>query len=134
MAAPTGRAPAGADTSAKPRARLRGLDGLRFFAAFAVVLYHFAAFDSYSDAVWGESVQEVTGPAGVWFGYGALAPSLFFVISYIGLSVPVIVAGVAAAAWDLRTASLLFTAAVAVLTLAAMAISVRLGRRASQRP
>lgn len=62
--------------------------------------------------------------------------SLFFVISYIGLSVPVIVAGVAAAAWDLRTASLLFTAVIAALTLAAMAISIRLDRRsaASQQP
>ncbi|WP_434081033.1 acyltransferase family protein [Sanguibacter sp. Z1732] len=66
---------------ARPRARLRGLDGLRFFAAFAVLLYHFGAFDTYSDAVWGESVEEATGPVGVWFGYGALAPSLFFVIS-----------------------------------------------------
>src|SRR5699024_3660562 len=59
--------------------------------------------------------------------------SLFFVISYVGLSVPVIVAGVAAAAWDLRTASLLFTGVVAALTLAAMAVSIRLDR-ASQRP
>lgn len=63
------------------RPRLRGLDGLRFFAAFAVLLYHFGAFDAYSDAVWGEPVEDVTGDVGVWFGYGALAPSLFFVIS-----------------------------------------------------
>lgn len=63
------------------RPRLRGLDALRFFAAFAVLLYHFAAFDTYSTAVWGEPVEDVTGDAGVWFGYGALAPSLFFVIS-----------------------------------------------------
>ncbi len=63
------------------RARLRGLDALRFFAAFGVLLYHFVSFDTYSDEVWGEPVEQVAGDAGVWFGYGALAPSLFFVIS-----------------------------------------------------
>lgn len=81
LATPGGHDPAGAGTVARPRPRLRGLDGLRFFAAFSVLLYHFAAFDNYSTAVWGEPVEEVTGAVGVWFGYGALAPSLFFVIS-----------------------------------------------------
>lgn len=61
--------------------RLRGLDGLRFFAAFAVLLYHFAAFDSYSAEIWGEPVGDVIGPVGVWFGYGSLAPYLFFTVS-----------------------------------------------------
>ncbi len=67
--------------AAVPRGRLRLLDGLRFFAAVAVLGYHYAAFDQVEGPVWGEPVEAATARVGVWFGYGALAPYLFFVIS-----------------------------------------------------
>nr|WP_227993718.1 MFS transporter [Pseudactinotalea sp. HY160] len=60
----------------------------------------------------------------------AEAMSTFFVIGYVGLSLPVVLVGLLATAWDLRSASLVFAAAIAALTLAAVVTLVRLGRRA----
>jgi MFS family permease len=51
--------------------------------------------------------------------------SSFFVILYVGLSVPVIATGVAANAYGLRPAGIAFSAAVAALVLAVLASLVR---------
>jgi MFS family permease len=51
--------------------------------------------------------------------------SSFFVVMYVGLSVPVIGVGVAAHAFSLRTAGIAFSAAVAVLVLAVLASLTR---------
>ena len=47
--------------------------------------------------------------------------SSFFVVVYVGLSLPVIGVGVAALAFSLRTAGMAFSAAVAVLVLTVLA-------------
>lgn len=62
------------------------------------------------------------------------AVSAFFVIAYTGISIPVVLVGVATARWGLRTAGISFTAAVAVLALAALIIIVRLNRRREGTP
>jgi cation transport ATPase len=46
--------------------------------------------------------------------------SSFFVVMYVGLSLPVIGVGVAANAWSLRGAGIAFSAAVAVLVVAVL--------------
>jgi MFS family permease len=51
--------------------------------------------------------------------------SSFFVVMYVGLSVPVIGVGVAASAWSLRGAGIAFSAAVAALVLTVLASLVR---------
>ena len=51
--------------------------------------------------------------------------SSFFVVMYVGLSVPVIGVGVAAHAWSLRGAGIAFSAAVAALVLAVLASLAR---------
>jgi len=61
-----------------PPARLAALDGLRFAAAAAVVLYHFTARTS---SAWGPAQAERLGGAGRWTSYGSLGPELFFVVS-----------------------------------------------------
>jgi predicted MFS family arabinose efflux permease len=61
-------------------------------------------------------------------GIGAHAPSdrragtmsSFFVVVYLGISVPVVAAGAASAEWGLRASGLGFTAVVAVLTVVAI--------------
>lgn len=63
-------------TSSRPR--LAALDGLRFLAAAAVVLYHFTGRTS---SAWGEGQADRLGGVGRWTGYGSLGPELFFVIS-----------------------------------------------------
>ena len=74
-AAPAGPRP----TLREPRrARLGALDGLRFLAAAAVVLYHFTVRNSQA---WGRPPAEVFPNLGEWAVYGALGPELFFVIS-----------------------------------------------------
>ncbi|PFG38720.1 peptidoglycan/LPS O-acetylase OafA/YrhL [Georgenia soli] len=79
-AAPAGRrspeslAPEGG--TARPR--LYAIDGLRFLAALAVVVYHFAARWS---QVWGAEPGEVFPEIGPVIIYGVLGPELFFVIS-----------------------------------------------------
>ncbi len=57
------------------------------------------------------------------------AVSSLFVVSYVGISVPVVLVGVATAQWGLRTAGIAFTAAVAVVALAALIILLALNRR-----
>jgi hypothetical protein len=53
--------------------------------------------------------------------------SSFFVVMYVGLSVPVIGTGIAASSLGLRTAGIAFSAAVAVLVLAVLASLARAG-------
>jgi MFS family permease len=53
--------------------------------------------------------------------------SSFFVVMYVGLSVPVIGVGLAANAWTLRGAGIAFCAAVAALVLAVLASLARSG-------
>jgi peptidoglycan/LPS O-acetylase OafA/YrhL len=64
--------------TSSPRPRLAALDALRFFAAAAVVIYHFTARTS---SAWGGAQTERLGGVGRWTGYGSLGPELFFVIS-----------------------------------------------------
>ncbi|MBO9555395.1 acyltransferase [Cellulomonas sp.] len=61
-----------------PPARLAALDGLRFAAAAAVVLYHLTARTS---SAWGPGQADALGGAGRWTSYGSLGPELFFVVS-----------------------------------------------------
>ena len=60
------------------RARLGALDGLRFFAAMAVLIYHFTVRNSQA---WGRPPAEVFPNVGEWLMYGSLGPELFLVIS-----------------------------------------------------
>ncbi|GAA3510681.1 MFS transporter [Actinocatenispora rupis] len=53
----------------------------------------------------------------------------FFVVAYVGISIPVIAVGVAATAYGLRTAGIAFTAVVAFVALAACVAVLRLDRR-----
>ncbi|GAA2127748.1 MFS transporter [Actinomadura napierensis] len=55
--------------------------------------------------------------------------SSFFLTAYAGISLPVVLVGVAASAFGLRGAAVAFTAAVAALALAALAALLRLERR-----
>ncbi|MDL4814648.1 MFS transporter [Actinomadura opuntiae] len=55
--------------------------------------------------------------------------SSFFLTAYAGISLPVVLVGVAASAFGLRSAAVAFTAAVAVLALAALVALLRLERR-----
>lgn len=59
-------------------ARLAALDGLRFVAAMAVVLFHFT---SRRTSPWDGRMHELLGGVGAWTAYGSLGPELFFVIS-----------------------------------------------------
>ena len=63
---------------APARPRLYAIDGLRFLAALAVVLYHFTARWS---QVWGDEPGHVFPEIGPVVIYGVLGPELFFVIS-----------------------------------------------------
>ncbi|MFP3715065.1 acyltransferase family protein [Puerhibacterium sp. TATVAM-FAB25] len=83
----TAEAGATADAGAAPgrgpaRAggRLLLLDGLRFAAAAAVVLYHFTA-TSTAGAYWQQRPADVFGPLNAASRYGWLAVELFFVLS-----------------------------------------------------
>ncbi|MPV38402.1 acyltransferase family protein [Georgenia subflava] len=58
--------------------RLYAIDGLRFVAALAVVVYHYAARWS---QVWGDEPGVVFPEIGPVVIYGVLAPELFFVVS-----------------------------------------------------
>ncbi|WP_407341733.1 acyltransferase family protein [Pengzhenrongella phosphoraccumulans] len=60
------------------RARLGALDGLRFFAAMAVLIYHYTVRNSQA---WGRPPAEVFPNVGEWLMYGSLGPELFLVIS-----------------------------------------------------
>jgi hypothetical protein len=59
--------------------------------------------------------------------------SSFFLTAYAGISLPVILVGVAAQVLGLRGAAVAFTGAVAVLALAALAALLRLERRPASR-
>ncbi|MGV8968096.1 MAG: acyltransferase family protein [Cellulomonas sp.] len=86
-AAPSGTLPdaprtpnLGTETAAAPprRARLGALDALRFFAAMAVLIYHFTVRNSQA---WGRPPAEVFPNLGDWLMYGSLGPELFLTIS-----------------------------------------------------
>lgn len=64
--------------AAGPGSRLRALDGLRFVAATAVVLFHFTGRDS---PAWDASVREVFPLLSRITLYGGFGPYLFFMIS-----------------------------------------------------
>jgi peptidoglycan/LPS O-acetylase OafA/YrhL len=69
---------AAAGTGSARRSRLSALDGLRFFAAIAVVGYHYTAHGSSN---WGPQSSVVFPTLSQVTAYGALGPKLFFVIS-----------------------------------------------------
>jgi predicted MFS family arabinose efflux permease len=62
----------------------------------------------------------------------AATVSSFFVVAYVGISLPVVAVGVAANLWGLRTAGIAFTAAVALVALGALVAVLRLDRRRPQ--
>jgi peptidoglycan/LPS O-acetylase OafA/YrhL len=72
-----GRTPA-LDDALPATGRLRVLDGLRFAAALAVVLFHFTGRDSIA---WPEDVREVFPFLSRITVYGGFGPYLFFMIS-----------------------------------------------------
>jgi len=76
--APAAAAPAPARATEPSRPRLTALDGLRFVAAAAVVVYHLTARQS---SVWDGQQQDLLGDTGRWTSLGSLGPELFFVIS-----------------------------------------------------
>jgi MFS family permease len=55
--------------------------------------------------------------------------SSFFVVIYVGISLPVILVGLATQAWGLRTAGIAFTIAVAVLAITALVAILRMAPR-----
>ncbi|MGL3806100.1 acyltransferase family protein [Paeniglutamicibacter sp. R2-26] len=60
------------------RVRFKLLDGLRFFAAFAVIAYHYLGFDH---SRWGVPPLELFPVLSPMAAYGALGVQLFFIIS-----------------------------------------------------
>ncbi|QTG80353.1 acyltransferase family protein [Arthrobacter crystallopoietes] len=64
--------------SSLPKPRFRLLDGLRIFAALAVVLYHFTAREN---PYWGRPVLDVFPDFAPVAAFGALGVQLFFIIS-----------------------------------------------------
>lgn len=63
---------------ARPAVRLYALDGLRFFAALAVLFFHFTAR---RNGAWGQPVETVFPNLSYITGLGAFGVDLFFVIS-----------------------------------------------------
>ncbi|MFE1298653.1 acyltransferase family protein [Streptomyces sp. NPDC058731] len=62
--------------------RLAALDGLRFLAALAVVLFHFVGQKPATmEHIWGRPYQSVFPEAHAYFAYGRLGVDLFFLIS-----------------------------------------------------
>ncbi|NMR20850.1 acyltransferase [Cellulomonas fimi] len=75
----TGAPPAGSPDGQVARTpRLVALDGLRFFAAVGVMLYHYTVRNSQA---WGQPPAEVFPQLGSWVVYFALGPEMFFVLS-----------------------------------------------------
>ena len=65
-----------------PVQRLAALDGLRFLAALAVVLFHFVGQQaSTMEKIWGRPYQSVFPEAQAYFAFGRLGVDLFFLIS-----------------------------------------------------
>ncbi|MEU3841601.1 acyltransferase [Streptomyces sp. NPDC028635] len=82
--APAVPSPPGAPAAeARPRGqRLAALDGLRFVAALAVVLFHFVGQKpSTVKHIWGRPYQDLFPEAHAYFAYGRLGVDLFFLIS-----------------------------------------------------
>lgn len=85
----------------------------------------------------GQGVSFASGLAAV----GTLVPperraevtSTFFVVLYVAISLPVVGVGLAAQAWGLRTAGVVFTVAVAALALIALVALLRLQRTPARR-
>src|SRR3954470_17813023 len=75
---PAAAAPAAVPATSAPRPPLTALDGLRFVAAAAVVVYHLTARQS---TVWDGQQRDLLGDTGRWTSLGSLGPELFFVIS-----------------------------------------------------
>ncbi|MET9036532.1 acyltransferase family protein [Streptomyces mirabilis] len=77
--------PAGRMIVARPavrRDRLAALDGLRFLAALAVVLFHFVGQTPWSMiTIWGRPYRSTFPEAHGYFAYGRLGVDLFFLIS-----------------------------------------------------
>ena len=67
-------------------------------------------------------------------GRRAGTTSSYFVVLYVAISLPVVGLGAATQAWGLRTAGIVFCAAVAVLTVLALAALLVLQRRESRAP
>ncbi|MEE6273029.1 acyltransferase [Georgenia sp. MJ206] len=76
--APSAATAAPTASAAPARARLYGIDGLRFLAAAGVMLYHYTVRWS---TVWGGEPGALFGDLGPWVIYASLAPELFFVVS-----------------------------------------------------
>lgn len=68
----------GMNRATQPKPRFRLLDGLRIFAALAVVLYHFTAREN---PYWGRPVLDVFPDFAPVAAFGALGVQLFFIIS-----------------------------------------------------
>ncbi|MBD5787966.1 acyltransferase [Cellulosimicrobium terreum] len=66
------------DPAARRRPRLAALDGLRFFAALAVLVYHYAALNH---SAWGEPTDVVFPDTQRWAVFGSFGVQLFFVVS-----------------------------------------------------
>ncbi|MCZ2859525.1 acyltransferase family protein [Blastococcus sp. VKM Ac-2987] len=101
------------------RERLWALDGLRFVAAMAVVLFHFTGRDG---PAWGSSVREVFPLLSRVTLYGGFGPYLFFMISGFvvlmtawGRPLPAFVASRAGRLFPAYWAAVLLTAAVVYL-------------------
>jgi peptidoglycan/LPS O-acetylase OafA/YrhL len=81
---PLGKAPSGQVIPARREvhSRLAALDGLRFLAALAVVLFHFVGQTHWGMIdVWGRPWQVMFPEAHSYFAYGRLGVDLFFMIS-----------------------------------------------------
>jgi len=68
----------GAPVRASAPERLHAIDGLRFLAAFGVVVYHYTALWS---TVWGEDPADRFPTLGAGALYFSVGPELFFVVS-----------------------------------------------------
>lgn len=62
----------------------------------------------------------------------AATTSAFFMVAYVGISIPVILVGLAATAWGLRTAGIVFTVVVAAVTFATFVAVLRLNRKTAE--
>lgn len=71
-------APDGIPERSSAPERLHAIDGLRFLAAFGVVVYHYTALWS---TVWGEDPAERFPTLGAGALYFSVGPELFFVVS-----------------------------------------------------
>ncbi|MCX4964390.1 acyltransferase [Streptomyces sp. NBC_00654] len=66
---------------ARPKVRMRALDGLRLLAALMVAGYHYGGRGGDITEAWGSSAAVQFPTAHSWFAYGCLGVQIFFVIS-----------------------------------------------------